>query len=213
MTENILKLSEGSFNTTQRDTGAYSQIRGKGMHFDTSVYDAGSAGSLCLMTMRAMCGLMKMETAVFTPVYLDAPIFSCDLISVFGKDVLFLELYDTTLSHPGFDELDDVKRRYANLPDHDPGPHWYDDIRLPVSAFKKGRKLKSAFLKMLDEYSAEYFRILRQCPVCDPGEKKAENAKYVNGLLTNGGPAVDQFKKMLGDEKTAEFLRTVMFSC
>ena len=30
-------------------------------------------------------------------------------------------------------------------------------------------------------------------------------------LLQNGGPAVNQFRKMLGDEKTAEFLRTIMF--
>ena len=30
-------------------------------------------------------------------------------------------------------------------------------------------------------------------------------------LLQNGGPAVNQFRKMLGDETTADFLRTIMF--
>ena len=34
-----------------------------------------------------------------------------------------------------------------------------------------------------------------------------------NGLLQNGGPAVNQFKKMLGEEKTSAFIRTCMFCC
>lgn len=34
---------------------------------------------------------------------------------------------------------------------------------------------------------------------------------YAEGLLANGGPSTDVFKKQFGDEKTAELFRKVLF--
>ena len=213
MIEMIKTTAESHFRLTKKDIGSYKEIKGRGMRFRTTVYDAEEIGRLCLMEMKAAAGLMRMETGVFSPVGLDGPIFSFDYIKAFGKETLIAELYDTTLSHPSFAELEEVKKRYAYLPAHDPGEHWFDSMRLPVSDFKRGRKITEDVTKMMTEYSDGYFRLLDTCAPCDPEEKKECNAVFVNGLLQNGGPAVDTFKKMIGNEKTEEFLKNCMFYC
>ena len=53
--------------------------------------------------------------------------------------------------------------------------------------------------------------LLANCPACDETEKRRCNAVFVDGLLKNGGPAIEQFRALLGEEKAAEFLRKVMF--
>lgn len=211
---NIIKAAaEAHFRLTKKDIGEYSDIKGRGMHFKTTVYNAEDTGRLCLMEMKAFAGLMRMDTGVFSPVGLDGPIFSFDYIKAFGKETLIAELYDTTLSHPSFEELEEVKKRYAYLPSHDPGEHWFDDMRLPVSDFKRGRKITKDVKLMMKDYSELYFNLLDKCAPCDPETKKECNAVFVNGLLQNGGPAVDTFKKMIGCEKTEEFLKNCMFYC
>ena len=213
MTDTIINILRSQFHVTNRDVGEFSNITHRGMRFDIRVYDAEDAGSLCIMNMRAMFGLMKMETAVFSPVSIDGPLLSCDLVSAFRTDTLFLELYDTTISHPKFEQLEDTKTKYSHLPDNDVGTHWYDDIRLPVSVFKKGKNMKAEFELIAGQFASSYFDELKCCNPCDENIKKELNEKYVNGLLENGGPAVDQFRKMLGDEKCERFLKTVMFAC
>ena len=43
------------------------------------------------------------------------------------------------------------------------------------------------------------------------GKVKAGIERYVDTLLSKGGPAVDVFKKILGPEGQQEYVRTVMF--
>ena len=209
----VLQTVKARYSLTERNIGEYADLKGKGMRFSTRVFDATQAGSLCLMDMKAFLGAMKMQTAVFSPTELDGPILSMDYIEAFGNCTLVLELYDTTLSHPDFQPLAEVKTKYAALPDYDPGEHWFDSMQLPVSAHKKGKKLRDEMRQMIQEYTARYFELLAQCPPCPADEKKAEDTKFANGLLENGGPAVNQFRKMLGNEKTAAFIRTCMFCC
>ena len=47
--------------------------------------------------------------------------------------------------------------------------------------------------------------------VADRNQKQEKAAYYVNGLLANGGPSTDVFKKPLGDEVTAKLFRNVLF--
>ena len=213
MTERFYRLLSRSYTLKERDIGEFAQIKGKGMCFDVRAFDVENGGSLCLLKMKGFFGLMKMESVVFSPAFRDAPIYSCDEIAAFGADTLILELYDTTSTHPDFGELQQVKDSFASLPDHDHGTHWYDSIRLPVSVYKKGKKLQAAFSEMFEAYSAEYLRLMDQCRPCTPEEKKVLDEEYVLGLMKNGGPAVDQFIKMIGEDKTAQFLKTVMFCC
>ena len=66
---------------------------------------------------------------------------------------------------------------------------------------------------MLRDYCGMYFRLLETCEPCDPDEKKKCNESFIDGLIRNGGPAVDTFRKMIGDEKTEQFLKKYMFYC
>ena len=205
--------AESHFHMTEQDIGDFSDIKGRGMRFHTKVYEAQDIGSLSLIEMKAMAGLMRMESGVFSPTGLDGPVFSFDHIKAAGKETLFLELYDCTCSHPAFGELEEIKKRYEDLPDHDPGKHWYDEMRLPVSVFKQGHKVADKMLMLFKDYCETYFGLLKECAPCDPEEKKKCNAVFVNGLISNGGPAVDTFRKIIGEEKTGVFLRNCMFCC
>ena len=213
LTSCALSLAQRELSLRPRDIGGQALLCGKGMRFLSRVCDAEGTGSLFLMDMKAPLGLMKMQTAVFSPTALDGPILSMDFVEAFGTYTLVLELYDTTFSHPGFEPLEEVRRRYDSLPDYDPGEHWFDSMQLAVSAHKKGKKCRAEMLEMAKEYAGKYLELLRQCPACGEEGKKAENAKFADGLLKNGGPAVDTFRKMIGDEKTAAFIRGCMFCC
>ena len=199
------------FRLSELDIGDYSDIRSRGMSFHSRVFDAEKAGRLFVMDMKAFGGVMRMETAVFTPLCLDGPIFSADDVEAFGRSTLVLELYDTTASHPDFHELESVNKEYSDLPSYDPGDHPYHSMRLPVSAYKKGRGIKSKVCAMAEAYSDLYFRCLQSCAAIDPTEKKERNAVFVKSLLQNGGPAVNQFKAMIGEDRTEEFLTKYMF--
>lgn len=47
----------------------------------------------------------------FSCTELDGPLFSCDLIEAAGKRTLLLELYDTTISHSGFEDLGMIREQ------------------------------------------------------------------------------------------------------
>lgn len=211
MNERVFTAAAARFSLREKDIGEFARIRGNGMIFAVRAFEAPGAGSLCLMEMRAAAGLMKMETAVFSPTGLDGPLFSMDAITAFGQDTLLMELYDTTLSHPDFSALEEIKARYASLPAYDPGEHWYDSLRLAPSDYKKGRGIAGACDPYARDYAQRYFALLARCPRCDEAEKKKQNAVFADGLMRSGGPAVKQFCKLLGRDKTEEFLGKVMF--
>ena len=211
MNEELLKRAQQQYSLKEVDIKEYARLKGRGMTFNTRVFDAEDAGRLFLMDMKAMGGLMKMETATFTPVQLDAPILSVDVVLALGRSTLVLELYDTTFSHPDFSELDPIKARYAGLPAYDPGERQYYSMRLPQSDYKSGRKLKTQVETMADEYCEAYLKRLATCAPADPAAKKKENARLSKGLIESGGPAVNQFIKLIGEEKTREFLTKYMF--
>ena len=89
--------------------------------------------------------------------------------------------------------------------------HWYDSIKLPESISKKGKKTDK---DDMDALAAEHFSAYLNAPakkVANIEKKKELSAKYVEGLLSEGGPSTDVFKKGLGEEKTAKLFKTVLF--
>ena len=210
---NLKEIAGAYFRLVPKDMGDLSRIEGKGMVFHAESYEAEGAGALCLLHMEGTAGLMTMESAAFTPSRLDGPILSMDRICANGEETLLLELIDTVLSDRRFPALEEVKNRYADLPVFEPKRAWYSDLHLPGSAFYRGREIGKELDQLLREYSEAYFAALLRCPVCDPVEKSRKNAVLPEGLLSEGGPAADQFKAMLGEEKTAVFMKKYMFCC
>ena len=154
---------------------------------------------------------MKMDTLMITPTDVDLPLYSYDRIYAMGNDTLIVELYDTLVNPLDLSALDDVKSKYTHLAERDPGTHWYDDIKFKESISKKGKKAQT---NDFDALALEHFNAYLTLPateVSDKVKKQELSARYVDGLLSQGGPSTDVFKKQLGIEKTKQLFEKVLF--
>lgn len=215
MVNKILELIKQRHNLEEKEIGEFKTFKAKGMKFVCEAYNAEGLGHVSVMQAKGFFGLMKMDTLVISPENKDLPLLSYDRIVAMGNDNLIIELYDTMGEEKtDFTLINSIKNKYTLLPERfeagEEPKHWYDDIRLPETTSKKGKKKqKTGF----DAYAAEYIYsyLSLSAMECDPKEKKARTDVYVNGLLTQGGPATDVFKKEFGDEKTSDILKTVLF--
>ena len=212
MIRKMLRTVTARYHLNGITAGEFSKMKVSGMNFEIWAFHAEGLGHVSAMTATGFFGLMKMDTLIINPTERDLPLFSYDRVHALGNDTLIYELYDTLLEKADLAGLEAVKARYADLPDHDLGQHWYDGIKLAVSLSKKGKKAHSAaFDSCAMDYLEACLDSAENAPWCDPAEKKAKAAVYVEGLLEHGGPSTDVFKKGLGPEKTALLFRHILF--
>ena len=212
MTEQMLKRIDARFPLKELSCGEFALQKVSGMKFTIRRFHAEGLGSVSEMRAVGFFGLMKMDTLIITPTEKDMPLYSYDRVLAMGNDTLIFELYDTLLGDTDLSELGKVKENYKALPDHDLGKHWYDDIKLSVSLSKRGKKVNSAaFDKCTLEYLNAYLSVAETAAGCEAAQKREKARIYVEGLLSNGGPSTDVFKKGIGEEKTGELFRKVLF--
>ena len=198
---------------TELACGEYAKQKVSGMHFTIRRFYAEGLGSVSSMVASGFFGLMKMDTLIITPTEKDMPLFSYDRVHAMGNDTLIFELYDTLLGETDLSALHAVKDQAAQLPEHDLGAHWYDSIKLPVSLSKKGKKAQTpAFNNCTMQYLEAFLAVSKNAVPCEAAPKREKASVYVEGLLTNGGPSTDVFKKGIGDEKTAQLFRKILFA-
>lgn len=203
----------------QRDMGEFAVIRRSGMRFESASYRLEGVGYFSTIRTKAMLGLMQMESLILTPLEVDMPLLSYDVMHLPGKDLVLLEIFDTQLipadrSVPGmFAGMEEVKARYAYLPDRETPPGCSAEMSLPQSIEKKGRKLLKKSETMVTEWLAEYMSLLAGAPKCDREKKRKATRRYTDRLFTEGGVAVNQFKKMLGEEAAVKMLGEFIFCC
>ena len=213
MTDKLLAMIDAQFPLTELPCGEFANMKVSGMKFSVRRFHAQGLGPVSVMVAKGFFGLMKMDTLIITPTEKDMPLLSYDRVLAMGNDTLIYELYDTLLESADLSCLDTVKTEAAYQPDHDLGSHWYDSIKLPQSIAKKGKKKEAAGFDVTAlHYLAQYLAAAMGAQSC-PAQPKLEKASvYVEGLLTHGGPSTDVFKKGLGEEKTAQLFRQVLFS-
>ena len=213
MTERMLDIIGKHFPLTELPCGEYAKMKVSGMTFRICRFHAEGLGSVSEMVASGFFGLMKMDTLIITPTEKDMPLFSYDRVHAIGNDTLIFELYNTLLGETDLSALEQVKEDAKYLPDHDLGAHWYDSIKLPVSLSKKGKKKDTpGFDATVIHYLAKYLQTAQAAAVCEAAPKREKASVYVEGLLTNGGPSTDVFKKAIGEEKTAELFRKYLFA-
>jgi hypothetical protein len=198
------------FPLKEKNVGAFASLKANGMKFTVSAYEAEGLGHVSVMTAKGFFGLMKMDTLIVNPKTLDLPLYSYDRILAMGNDTLIVELYDTMVEPLDTEALKAVNEANKDLPERDPGTHWYDGIKLKESVSKKGKKLTERFDAYTKDYTNAYLGLPAK-PVTDAAAKREKANAYVEGLLKNGGPSTDVFKKALGEQKTAELFRKVLF--
>lgn len=208
----FLKDLKKNYVLEKRIIPKYSEIHKNGMNFYIHSYKILGVGNLSIITMSAFWGIMKMETIILTPLIKDTPLFSYDCIQVMGKDTLLLELYDTQLVPADCKELENIKRKYQHLPDYSLGKHWYDNLKLSASLAKRGKKLFPLYKDLSYKYFRAYLKLLEASPICPKHEKQAKVKNYVDGLLSQGGPSTNQFKKMIGANETRKLFTKYIFA-
>lgn len=211
MTDKILSRLQQKYPLTPIDAGEFAQLKANGLTFTVQAFHAEGLGHVSVMRAKGFFGLMRMDTLIINPVEIDLPLYSYDRIFAMGNDTLIVELYDTLVGAHDADALARVKNGYADLPERDPGTHWYDSIKLPESISKKGKK---SHTPRMDQLTKEHFAAYLSsdaAPVSDQETKRQKASVYVEGLLKNGGPSTDVFKKALGEEKTEALFREILF--
>ena len=216
MKDLVLSELRKIYTVTERDTGEYHLLKKSGMQFTIYAYEIKDFGSMSVIDMTAMFGLMKMESFILTAETRDLPLFSGDFIKAMSKCTLLEEFYDTMLEPiPEADQAvyREVKAKYADLPLYSTEPHWYDSIRYDFTLGATGKRLKNMKETITADYLAAYLKHAAHAPVTDPVQKKAKTKAYVDGLFANGGPAVNQFKKLFGEAAAREIFEKFVFSC
>lgn len=211
MTDKLLSVIESKYSLLELDAGEFATLKANGMNFTVKAYYAEGLGHVSVMKAKGFFGLMRMDTLMVVPKEKDLPLYSYDRIFAMGNDTLIVELYDTLIEKLDLSALDTVKSKFAHLSERDPGEHWYDSIKLSQSISKKGKKTQSGDL---DKLTIEHFYAYLNADasvVSDLAQKNLLSARYVNGLLAEGGPSTDVFKKSLGIEKTEKLFKKALF--
>ncbi len=212
MTEKLIAILAETFPLTEQNVDKFGTIKANGMKFSIRAFKAEGLGHVSIMRATGFFGLMKMDTLIINPTYRDLPLYSYDRIHAMGNDTLIVELYDTLLGECDLTGLQQVKSKYDDIPEHSLGSHWYDSIKLAESVAKKGKKKQTAdFDKLTAQHFAAYLAAVPTNESVEPDAKCEKASVYVEGLLANGGPSTDVFKKALGEDTTAELFRKVLF--
>ena len=198
-----------TYSLNQLDLGADARLAKKGFTFETESYEIAELGHLCIMRMKAMLGLMRMETVILSVTHRDAPLINLDYVKAAGKETQLVELYNTQIASEA-EELQEafrkIRERDADLTDYtSPGKHWYDDILYPCSYHKTGKGVSDRLAGAARDCAGTYISLLASAPACDPAAKQDKIHSFAESLLKSGGPAVDQVAKLFGRD-TAERL-------
>lgn len=213
MIDAILKKISGKYPLTERPAGDFAALKASGMKFTVKSFHAEGLGDVSMMTAKGFFGLMKMDTLIVAPTEKDMPLLSYDRVYAMGNDTLIFEVYDTLLGDTALTATQKAKDGGAALPEHDVGSHWYDSIKLAVSLAKKGKKKDTpAFDGLTLAYVDGFLSDSEAAPGCEAQPKREKASVYVEGLLKNGGPSTDVFKKAIGEEKTADLFRRILFA-
>ena len=216
MKDLILKEFQKRWTVTERDTGKYHILKRSGMKFVISAFRIEGFGSMSVIDMSAMLGLMQMESFIITAEEKDLPLFSGDFIKAMGRCTLLEEFYDTMITPLDPETAENyrkVKAQFTGFPAYETVPRWYDSIRYDFTLGVVDRSLKEKKEMITAAYLDAYLKHAGTAAKVDPALKKAKTREYVDGLFANGGPAVNQFKKLFGDAAAREIFGRFVFSC
>lgn len=201
--ELVLSAFKHDYTLEKCDLGTDAVLSKSVVKLRTEAWRVGDVGHLCIMRMRAFFGLVRMETAIFAPTTIDAPLFNIDWMSVFNTETQIAEFYDVQLQPWPEEfqaELKSISDGIADLPDMKSEPHWYDDLLYPCSCGKKGKDIASQLAATACDYTVGYVAQLPLLPTCDRQQKTAKVRSFAERLYADGGVAVKQITQLFGSE-------------
>ena len=213
MTDKLIGELKEIYPFTPCDAPEFEKFNVAGMDFTVQGWDAQGLGRVSRMEASGMGGAMTMTAFMVNPTAVDAPLFNLDLISLPGKKMLYMELYDTLLAAPRNEApFTAIRADYGDVMDIPGKPCWYDDIRYGASVTKCAVTGQEARLdELMARFGEAYLDLLKDARPCDTAQKKVKADAYRDGLLSHGGPATDAFLKTWGQEKTGRLFTEVLF--
>ena len=214
MNEILLEELKKEYDVTMLDIGNDCHLQAGGLEFAIHSYDVKDLGHLCTVQMKGLKGIMKMETAILAAEHYDVPLFNMDRVRVLFNCTQIVELYDNMLkplSTAAAERYSNIRKAGPKLKEYRSGEHWYDDLLYPFSYAKKKKGSSVVFDDICRQYVYEYLHQLTSAESCDPEEKQLRTAAFAQGLLDNGGAAVNQFRKLFGEETTRRIVLTHMY--
>lgn len=213
--EYTLQLLSQKYTVTPCDLGSDAELSAKGFHFETEAYDVDGLGHFCIIKMKGLLGLMRMETVVLSVTDKDMPLYNMDWIGAFGVECQIMELYDDQISfRPDslLQAFQKIKDRDAAIPDYTrDGERWYDEILYPCSYAKKGKKVSGRLHRAARDCTRVFLARAAKAPVCDPEVKKEKVRSFVEKLFSEGGPAVDMLTRLFGEETAKRVVLSHMY--
>lgn len=211
MTDKIFRKIGIRYPTTDLELGDYEYIQLHGAEIHIRAYKAKGLGHVSYCKSKGKFGLKKMDALIVSPYKKDLPLFILRRDRVLGKDVLCIELFDTILGDVSLKPLLKQKVAYFDLENIEPKHLWYDEMLQQESVYKTcGKKWR----KRMDELAEGYFQAYLDLKIpggADEKEKLKKNAAIVEGVLESGVCMADRFKKVIGEEKTAELYKKFIF--
>ena len=145
----------------------------------------------------------------------DVPLLNLDRIKVLGNETLLCELYDTQLSpysSKALDRLKKVSERDFSIQDYVSSANGFSDTLIyPCSYRKKGKKATDRFTRAASDFFEIFVDELDSLSECDSNLKKQKNAEFANALYSKGGSAVNQVKKLFGDDIAKKLVVNYMY--
>ena len=212
MKDYIIRELKDKYQLIPVDMGELSNIEKGLTSFHCETYQIKNIGNLFFIEMKAVFGLMKMNTAVITPVQKDLSFCNFDAVHAMGNDTFIFEMYRTCIEETDLSSFEAIKEKYLKSEEYASHPCWYDSWRLPAYLAKKGKKKAEEQRHMMEDCLSFYLTLLSYARACDPAEKTEKNRDYVEHLLKEGGVAVDSMKRIIGEEKTSRLIRKFMYA-
>ena len=210
----VLQKLKEDYEVNEISIGSDAKLDKGLMHFTVKRYDVKDIGNLCLLNMTGVFGLMKMETVVLSCFTKDVPLVNFDTVDAMGNRTQMAEFYDTKVAADNTalaETCQAIKDADADIPDYSSGEHWYDSLLYPYSYAKKTKgkdpRTETSCLKYADAFLEE----LKRAEACDPAAKKEKIRSFAQSLLDNGGPAVNQMRKMFGEETAKRLVLQHMY--
>ncbi len=213
-----LALVKEHFEVTEVDCSEFDGMKVMGiMTFHLEQYEVEGLGNLCII--RASGGPMQMLSFCLTSMERDLPLMVVDYMYMLGNRIAYAEVYDLPLEGGDayqhcVEQLAALDAEFVHLPDTQPAPGWYDDIK-PAGSYKKVTSAEDHdILMMMDAYLSAFLEAAKEAPLLEEGQIPAKAdvmETYSHRLISEGGISTDAIRDAIGAERTTAFFDQCMF--
>lgn len=183
-------------------------------------YEAEGFGNLMSLETKAMGGIMKLATVVFTPSSgIDVPLLLIDIMAMGSTRTVFVEYYGLCEDTPEKEKIKEglmkLKARYDHLKDYDEKDHWYVKERAPYSLIKSEKSTpesEEVFSEMLREEVEMYASICEKAIRQETGKKEnLQNLlRFQDDMVNKGNPSKKALEMILKEKGAETFFREVI---